>query len=198
MAVEPVPAEAVKGDHQRQPIVPEQWQRHNIRGTVSYLAGLHWHRARFHGLRSPAYLVRCVFYALRGGARLTGRVGPVGSLGRRVEARKHGGRRRARGPPRRHPSAHRGRKTRGQRSRSSASCAAVRLGGHPRDGRLRARVGVGGRCAAGCGDSGSPWPTGRQADRQARRGRAGLPGRRRPRSSPGRSARWISPRSTPR
>lgn len=74
VAVAPEHAEAVKGDHQRQPIVPEQCQRHNIRSTVSYLAGLHWHRARFHGLRSPAYLARCVFYAVRGGARLTGRL----------------------------------------------------------------------------------------------------------------------------
>jgi hypothetical protein len=38
VAVVPERAEAIKGDHQRQPIVPEQWQRYNIRGTVSYLA----------------------------------------------------------------------------------------------------------------------------------------------------------------
>jgi hypothetical protein len=48
-----VTPEAIKGDHQRQPIAPEQWQRHNIRGTVRYLAGLHWYRVRFHGLSSP-------------------------------------------------------------------------------------------------------------------------------------------------
>ena len=71
----------IKGDHQRQPIVPEQGQRHNIRSTVSYLAGLHWHRARFHGLRSPAYLARCVFYALRGGARLPQAASPDGLIG---------------------------------------------------------------------------------------------------------------------
>ena len=60
------PAEAVKSDHQRQPIVPEQWQRHNIRSTVRHLAGPHWHRARFYGLRSPLYAIKTVLYAARG------------------------------------------------------------------------------------------------------------------------------------
>ena len=91
VAVEPRTCRGRQGDHQRQPIVPEQWQRHNIRGTVATLAGLHWHRARFHGLRSPAYLVRCVFYALRGGARLTGRLGageqPAAGAGKRPAER---------------------------------------------------------------------------------------------------------------
>jgi hypothetical protein len=46
--------------------VPEQWQRHNIRSTVRYLAGMHWHRARFHGLRSPMYAIKTALYAVRG------------------------------------------------------------------------------------------------------------------------------------
>lgn len=74
MVVEPVPAEVVKRDHQRQPIVPEQWQRHNVKATVSYLAGLHWHRARFHGLRSPLYVTKIASYAVRGAVRLTARL----------------------------------------------------------------------------------------------------------------------------
>jgi hypothetical protein len=68
------PAEAIKGDHQRQSIVPEQWQRHNIRSTVRYLAGLHWHRARFQGLRSPLCATKTALYAMRGVVRLTVRV----------------------------------------------------------------------------------------------------------------------------
>ena len=50
----------------RLPIMPEPWRRENIRGTLAQAAGLHWHRTRYHGLRSPAYLARLVFYAVRG------------------------------------------------------------------------------------------------------------------------------------
>lgn len=74
MPVAPEPAEAVRGDHQRQPIVPEQWQRHSVRSTVTHLAGLHWHRARIHGLRSPLYVTKTAIYAVRSAARLTVRL----------------------------------------------------------------------------------------------------------------------------
>jgi hypothetical protein len=38
---------------------------------VAHLAGLHWHRARFHGIRSPLYLVPALLvWAAVGLARL--------------------------------------------------------------------------------------------------------------------------------
>ncbi len=58
----------------RLPIIPEPWRRENIRGTLAQLAGLHWHRTRYHGLRSPAYLARFAFYTGRGLHRTAVRV----------------------------------------------------------------------------------------------------------------------------
>ena len=55
----------------RLPILPEPWRRENIRGTLAQLAGLHWHRTRYHGLRSPAYLALLAFYTARGAHRVT-------------------------------------------------------------------------------------------------------------------------------
>jgi len=56
------------------PVIPEPLQRHNLRGTATYAAGLGWHRVRYHGLRSPAYLVTYLWHAIRGVAVLGGRV----------------------------------------------------------------------------------------------------------------------------
>lgn len=53
------------------PILPEPWRRENIRGTLVQAGGLYWHRARFHGLRCPAYLALLVFYIARGAHRVT-------------------------------------------------------------------------------------------------------------------------------
>jgi len=50
----------------RLPVIPPDWQRGNIRGTVGQHAALHWHRTRFHGLRIPAYLTRALAYSVRG------------------------------------------------------------------------------------------------------------------------------------
>ena len=58
----------------RLPILPEPWRRENIRGTLVEAGGLHWHRARYHGLRSPAYLTLLVFYTARGVHRTAFRV----------------------------------------------------------------------------------------------------------------------------
>ena len=62
------------GEHTRAPVVPEPLRRENIRGTVSYWAGLHWHRVRYHALRFPWYVPLFLFYAARGAHRLNKRV----------------------------------------------------------------------------------------------------------------------------
>jgi len=62
------------GEAKRLPIVPEHLHRDRIRRTLGEAMGLHWYKARYHGLRSPLYAVLAVWYALRGAARLTGRV----------------------------------------------------------------------------------------------------------------------------
>src|SRR5487761_177501 len=66
-----VPAvETVKGPGERRPIVPEPWQRANIRATLAHMAGMGWHRARYHGLRLPGYLAQAVVWAIVGVVRL--------------------------------------------------------------------------------------------------------------------------------
>ena len=62
------------GERERLSVVPDPLRRENIRGTVTYWAGLHWHLAKFHGLRIPLYLVMFPFYAGRGAHRLNKRV----------------------------------------------------------------------------------------------------------------------------
>ena len=61
-------------ERKRLPVVPEPLRRHNIRGTVTYWAGLHWHRFRYHGLRLPVYVVVFAWYAARGAHRLNKRL----------------------------------------------------------------------------------------------------------------------------
>ena len=43
------PAETVR----RRPIIPVPLHRDNLRGTLTQQAGLRFHQARYHGLRSP-------------------------------------------------------------------------------------------------------------------------------------------------
>ena len=62
------------GTVKRLPVVPVPLQRHNLHGTVTYSAGLGWHRVRYHGLRAPVYLLLYLWHAVRGAAVLTGRV----------------------------------------------------------------------------------------------------------------------------
>ncbi|MGH3205691.1 MAG: cell division protein FtsK [Streptosporangiaceae bacterium] len=59
-------------DHagERRPVIPARWQRASARATVRHHASLNWHRARFHGLRAPAYLVQAIVWAVVGVARL--------------------------------------------------------------------------------------------------------------------------------
>ena len=66
--------DAPAGERERLSVVPDPLRRENIRGTVTYWAGLHWHLAKFHGLRIPLYLVMFPFYAGRGAHRLNKRV----------------------------------------------------------------------------------------------------------------------------
>ncbi len=64
------PIEAVR----RRPIVPLALRRENLRGTITQQAGLRWHQARYHGLRSPVYLLTYAWHAFRGAGRITASV----------------------------------------------------------------------------------------------------------------------------
>ena len=75
LASTPPPAYADVTDNatiKRLPVIPRPLQKENIRGTVEQAAGLGWHRARFHGLRSPWYLTLYLVRVVRGAAVLTG------------------------------------------------------------------------------------------------------------------------------
>jgi DNA segregation ATPase FtsK/SpoIIIE, S-DNA-T family len=54
----------------RRPVVPVQFQRQNIRATAAMWTGLQSHRARYHGLRLPFYVVALAVCAVTGMARL--------------------------------------------------------------------------------------------------------------------------------
>lgn len=58
----------------RLPVIPEPWQRHNLRATLARLGGLHWHRARYHGVRTPVYLTLTTGHAVRGAHRYARRL----------------------------------------------------------------------------------------------------------------------------
>jgi S-DNA-T family DNA segregation ATPase FtsK/SpoIIIE len=62
------------GDDRRLPVIPEHLTRDRIRKTLSEVMGLHWYKARYHGVRAPVYAVLTVWYAVRGTGRLTGRL----------------------------------------------------------------------------------------------------------------------------
>jgi len=74
---QPLPAPEPAGqppEGARRPIIPQPLQRANRGATLGYGAGLAWHRARYHGLRAPFYLLTYLWHALRGAAVLTGRL----------------------------------------------------------------------------------------------------------------------------
>jgi DNA segregation ATPase FtsK/SpoIIIE, S-DNA-T family len=50
----------------RRPVIPEPLRRGNMRGTITYTAGLGWHRVCYHGPRSPFYLVTYLWHSIRG------------------------------------------------------------------------------------------------------------------------------------
>jgi S-DNA-T family DNA segregation ATPase FtsK/SpoIIIE len=70
------PARAVYADiarapGERLPILPPSLRgRENIRAALVLAAGQTWHRARYHGLRSPLYLVAVLVWAFIGACRL--------------------------------------------------------------------------------------------------------------------------------
>ncbi len=73
-AAPPAYLDTTSPEPQRRPIIPAAIQRANIGSTVRYHAGLNWHRARYHGLRAPAYLILVLWHAVRGAGRLTRRL----------------------------------------------------------------------------------------------------------------------------
>ncbi len=73
------PAPAVPAAGTRRPVIPVPLQRANIRATTHYAAGLSAHRAAYHGVRSPFYLLRYIWHAIRG-------AGPGGPQDRAVVA----------------------------------------------------------------------------------------------------------------
>jgi S-DNA-T family DNA segregation ATPase FtsK/SpoIIIE len=58
---------------ERRPIIPLHLRRENLRGTVEHFAGLQWHRARYHGLRFPLYVLAHLAWAVVGLVRLAAR-----------------------------------------------------------------------------------------------------------------------------
>ena len=57
------------------PVIPEHLQTWaGIKTEIGLHLHRHWHRARFHGIRMPAYVVKTVAYAVLGAVYLTGRV----------------------------------------------------------------------------------------------------------------------------
>ena len=66
----PVPAVVPAAPGARRPIVPEPFQRRNLRGTVRYAAGLTGYRTAYHGIRFPLYLATYLWHAIRGVAVL--------------------------------------------------------------------------------------------------------------------------------
>ena len=77
LAGTPAPAYSDVTDNttiKRLPVIPVPLQRENIKGTVEQAAGLGWHRARYHGLRSPCLPGRVHIRVVRGAAVLTERL----------------------------------------------------------------------------------------------------------------------------
>jgi hypothetical protein len=65
--------ETVKGKGgERRPIIPKPLQWANIKGTLRYHRGLNWHRARYHGFRTPVYLPSALWWAVVGVLRIAG------------------------------------------------------------------------------------------------------------------------------
>src|ERR1017187_9682224 len=73
------PAHAVYQDitrvpGERLPVIPPHLRgRANIRATIALAGAQNWHRIRYHGLRSPLYLVAALVWAIIGIARVIGR-----------------------------------------------------------------------------------------------------------------------------
>jgi len=63
-------ADITSREGERRPVIPVHLQRENIRATVAFWAALNWHRARYHSLRLPVYLLAVAVWAVIGVFRL--------------------------------------------------------------------------------------------------------------------------------
>jgi hypothetical protein len=132
------------------PIIPQHLQRENLRGTLSQAAGLHWHRARYHGGEKSCLPGQDA--VLRTERRSpTGRAGTqMVALDGRVAAGEPGGRCRPGWPSRGDARPHRG-----QENQGPAGHDRRRLrGGHGRRRRLGAVRPLADLAAAGSGSAG--------------------------------------------
>ena len=57
------------------PVIPEHLRtREGVKAALALHAGRQWHRAKYHGIRSPRYLLLCTAWAVIGAFRLAGRM----------------------------------------------------------------------------------------------------------------------------
>ncbi len=71
----PVYVDLTRSAGERLPVIPESLRGlGNIRASVVRAGGRHWHSARYHGVRSPLYLVLAVAWAVVGLLRITGQM----------------------------------------------------------------------------------------------------------------------------
>ena len=71
----PVPVDAMPvPSGELLPVVPEHLRTvAGVRAALERQAALHWHRARYHGIRSPRYFLLVVVYAVAGVFKVIGR-----------------------------------------------------------------------------------------------------------------------------
>jgi DNA segregation ATPase FtsK/SpoIIIE, S-DNA-T family len=63
----PAYVDLTSGEAQRRPIIPEHWRTwEHAKRHVSLAAARHGHRAAYHGVRSPAYFIRALGFAIWG------------------------------------------------------------------------------------------------------------------------------------
>lgn len=70
----PLPPPAAEEPGKRRPVLPQPLQPGNVKAAATQAAGLQAHRAAYHGLRLPAYVVMTCWYALKGVNVLTGQL----------------------------------------------------------------------------------------------------------------------------
>ena len=73
-AAPPAYLDTTSPEPQRRPVIPVPLHRANIGATVRFHAGLASHRARYHGLRAPFYLLIWCWHVVRGAGRLIRRL----------------------------------------------------------------------------------------------------------------------------
>ncbi len=68
---EPIAVDYTRTEGGRRPVIPDHWRgRENVRRTLARIGEAHWYKARYHGLRSPAYLAKAVAWAAWGACLL--------------------------------------------------------------------------------------------------------------------------------